>query len=171
MIINAIEKVLTIYLFEMASYSFKSVGNTQDKINEEALKRSLVPYGIKTPLKISDSDGIFEMNYILSEQFADNLRNLLLTNWGERLGLYNFGANLRPLTMEFVSQDDFDNEAISRIRSAVEKWMPFIDLEDFSSTVDRLENKNTAVIKINITYNIPALNVAKKGLQIVLYVI
>ena len=111
------------------------------------------------------------MNYSLSDQFADNLRNLLLTNWGERVGLYNFGANLRPLTMEFVSQDDFDNEAINRIRNAVERWMPFIDLENFSSVVDRMENKNTAIIKINITYNIPALKDYKKGLQITLYVI
>jgi len=155
----------------MATYSFKSVGKTQEQQKEEALKKSLIPYGIKTPLKISGTDGILEMNYSLADQFADNLRNLLLTNWGERLGLYNFGANLRPLTMEFVSQDDFDTEAIARIKGAVEKWMPFIDLEDFSSTVDRMENKNTAIIKISITYNIPQLNVKKKGLQLVLYVI
>ena len=155
----------------MATYSFKSVGKTQDKLKEETLKRSLIPYGIKTPLKISNSDDIFEMNYNLADQFADNLKNLLLTNWGERLGLYDFGANLRPLTMEFVSQDDFDTEAISRIKSAVEKWMLFIDLEDFSSSTDRMENKNTAIIKVSITYNIPALNVKKRGLQIVLYVI
>lgn len=155
----------------MATYSFKSVGKTQSQINDETLRSSLIPYGIKTPLRISESDGIFEMNYSLAEQFTDNLRNLLLTNWGERLGLYNFGANLRPLTMDFSSQDDFDSEAIARIKSAVEKWMPFIDLEDFSSIVDRNENKNTAIIKINITYNIPLLNVKKKGLQIVLYAI
>lgn len=155
----------------MATYSFKSVGKTQEQTKEEELKSSVVPYGIKTPLKISESDDIFEMNYSLSEQFADNLKNLLLTNWGERLGLYDFGANLRPLTMEFVSQDDFDTEAISRIKSAVQKWMPFVDLEDFSSVVDRMENKNTAVIKINVTYNIPALSVTKRGVQVVLYVI
>lgn len=155
----------------MASYSFKSVGKTQEQLNAEVLRRSLTPYGIKTPLKISNSDGILEMNYSLEEQFADNLKNLLLTNWGERLGLYRFGANLRPLTMEYTSQDDFDSEAIARIRDAVDKWMPFIDLENFASVVDRMENKNTAVIKINITYNIPVLNVSNKGLQIVLYVI
>lgn len=155
----------------MATYSFKSVGKTQDQLRDESLERTVLPYGIKTPLRISESDGLFEMNYSLEEQFADNLRNLLLTNWGERLGLYNFGADLRPLTMEYSSQNEFDSEAISRIRRAVNNWMPFIDLEDFSSEVDRMENKNTGIIKINITYNIPVLNVFKKGLQIVLYVI
>jgi phage baseplate assembly protein W len=155
----------------MASYSFKSVGKTKEKIAEETITKSLIPYGIKTPMSLGVGEGIFSMNYSLADQFSDNLRNLLLTNWGERLGLYDFGANLRPLTTEFSSQDNFDNEAISRIKSAVQKWMPFIDLEDFTSTVDRQENKNTAIIKVTITYNIPALEVTKKSLQIVLYVI
>lgn len=155
----------------MASYSFKSSGKTKQKSKEEETFSSPIPYGIKTPLKIGATDGILEMNYSLEEQFADNLRNLLLTNWGERLGLYNYGANLRPLAFELVSQEDFDNAAIDRIRSAVEKWMPYIDLENFSSEVDRQENKNTGIIKINITYNIPDLKVVAKGLQIVLYVV
>ena len=49
--------------------------------------------------------------------------------------------------------------------------MPFIDLEDFYSEIDRMDNKNTGIIKITVTYNIPLLEVTKKGLQIVLYVI
>lgn len=155
----------------MASYNFKSVGKTQEQLQVEAVKSTKIPYGIKTPLQIGTTEGILAMNYSLEDQFADNLRNLLLTNWGERLGLYDFGANLKPLTTELVSQDDFDTEAISRIKSAVERWMPFIDLENFSSSVDRNENKNLAIIRITITYNIPALQVTNKSLQIVLYAI
>lgn len=155
----------------MAVYSFKSVGKTQDKVLEETLVSSPLPYGIKTPVQLGSSEGIFAMNYSLSDQFADNLKNLLLTNWGERLGLHDFGANLKPLTAEFVSQDNFDSEAMTRIKNAVEKWMPFVDLESFSTTVDRTQNKNVGVINVNITYNIPALNVVGRGLQITLYVI
>lgn len=155
----------------MATYSFKSSGKTSDQQVAERVQKSPAPFGIKTPMELGSSDGILAMNYSLADQFSDNLRNLLLTNWGERLGLYDFGANLKPLTTEFVSQDDFDNEAISRIQSAVQRWMPFIDLEDFTSSVDRNENVNTAIIRVSITYNIPALSVFKKGLQISLYVI
>lgn len=154
----------------MATYNFKSVGKTQTQKQEENITSSPIPYGIKTPLQLGTSDGIFAMNYSLEEQFADNLRNLLLTNWGERLGLYEYGANLQPLASEFVSQVDFDTEAISRISTAVSKWMPFIDLEDFSSVVDRSEAGNTAAIKINVTYNIPRIEVFKKGIQVTLYV-
>jgi phage baseplate assembly protein W len=155
----------------MASYSFKSVGKTQSQLSEESVQKTVVPYGIMTPMQLGDKEGIFKMNYRLEDQFSDNLRNLLLTNWGERVGLYQFGANLKSLTTEFVSQDDFDSEAIVRIKDAVDKWMPYIDLENFSSEVDRMENKNTGIIKINITYNIPIINVRGKGLQIVLYVV
>lgn len=155
----------------MATYNFKSVGKTEEQVNRETRTVTLVPFGIKTPMALGATEGIFQMNYSLSEQFHDNLRNLLLTNWGERLGLYNFGANLRPLTTEFVNLDDFDANAIGRIRNAVQQWMPFIDLENFESIIDRNENKNTAVIKINITYNIQALQVFGRGIQIVLYVI
>ena len=155
----------------MATYSFKSAGKTQDQTDLEAVSKSAVPFGFKTPLEIGSTEGILAMNYSLADQFSDNLRNLLLTNWGERLGLYQFGANLKPLTTEFVSQDDFDNKAIERIKSAVGRWMPFVDLEDFSSVVDRNENTNTGIIRVSITYNIPALQVEKRGLQIVLYVI
>lgn len=155
----------------MATYAFKSVGKTEEQVKAETLIASQIPYGIKTPLRLGVKDGIFQMNYSLADQFHDNLRNLLLTNWGERLGFYRFGANLLPLTTEFSSLDDFDNQAIQRIRDAVDTWMPFIELEDFASEVDRQENKSTGIIKITITYNIPALQVIKKGLQIILYVI
>lgn len=156
----------------MATYSFKNVGKTKSQQAEEILTTTTFPFGIKTPLSFGEEgEGIFSMNYSIGEQFADNLRNLILTNWGERLGLYDFGANLRPLTTEFSSQDSFDAEAISRIRVAVQKWMPFVNLETFESDFDQFENKNTAVIKINIIYSIPGIDDIKRSLQVVLYAI
>lgn len=154
----------------MAKINFKSVGQTAQSVLSSSLSPSLVPIGIKTPLRLGGTDGLLVMNYNLADQLADNLRNLLLTNWGERLGQYFFGANLKPLTTEFVSQDNFDSEAVVRIKGAVTEWMPYVDLIDFVSEVDRTENYSTGIIKVTITYNIPALNVSNKKLQIVLYV-
>lgn len=155
----------------MGTFSFKSSGKTKEQRTVEALVSSVVPIGIKTPMRLSDTDGLLTMNFALADQVNDNLRNLVLTNWGERLGHYDFGANLRPLTTEFVSQGDFDTKAIERIRQTVGRWMPYIDLEDFASNVNRVENKNTAVLTITITYNIPTLNVKGAKLQVTLYVI
>jgi phage baseplate assembly protein W len=154
----------------MATISFKSVGQAQETVRKEIVPSTPIPIGIKTPLRLSDKLGLLEMNHSLEDQIADNFRNLLQTNWGERVGLYNFGANLRPLMTEFVSQEDFDFAAVERIRNAVATWMPFIDLIDFSSETDRIENQSTGVIKITITYNIPSLRVVDKKIQTVLYV-
>lgn len=154
----------------MGSFSFKSVGKTQEERQAQKLAQTSLPIGIVTPLRSGD-DGFLAMNLNVADQMHDNLRNLLLTNWGERLGFYDFGANLRPLVTDFVSQDDFDTLAIDRIRNAVGRWMPFVDLEDFSSEVDRIENKNTGIIRLTLTYNIQTLNVKDKPLQVSLYVI
>ena len=154
----------------MAIISFKSVGQKQQKAVDSKLTKSMMPIGIKTPLRINVNSGLLDMHFSLEQQLSDNLKNLLLTNWGERVGQYFFGANLLPLTSEFVAQDGFDNEAIIRIKDAAEKWMPYIDLVDFSSETDRVENRNIGIIKITISYNILALQVSNKKLQIVLYV-
>lgn len=155
----------------MATINFKSVGVSSTTSQQNAVSITPTPIGIKTPLQLGYEDGLLVMHYDLADQLADNLRNLLQTNWGERLGQYFFGANLKPLTTEFTSQETFDSEAVVRIKNAVTTWMPFIDLIDFISEIDRNENKNTAIIRVNIGYNIPALNVIDRKIQIVLYVI
>ncbi len=154
----------------MGTYSFKSAGKTAEQRQAEALTASAVPIGIMTPLRAGTKDGIFAMHASLADQMNDNLRNLLLTNHGERIGLYDFGANLRPLASEFTTQDSFDSQAITRISEAVAKWMPYVSLNDFLSEVDRTENKNTGVIRITVTYTVPNISNDKKYLQVTLYV-
>lgn len=174
----------------MADFAFKSVGKTASQIatspvsNISALSinataagsmdlnaTALLPIGIKTPLK-TGKDDLFSMHYSIQDQVHDNLRNLLLTNWGERVGFYNFGANLRELTTEIENIEAFDEAAIERIRNAVTKWMPFVTLKEFSSKIDNMENPQTktGVVKIMITYSVPQLGLDNKALQISLYV-
>jgi len=155
----------------MGTLSFKSVGRTAQSIAQESVETTPIPIGIKTPLQLNSIDGFFEMHYSLEDQMADNLRNLLQTNFGERVGLYNYGANLKPLTVNFSSQDDFDAEALIRISSAISRWMPYIEPIDYISEVDRSQKLNTALIRITVGYNIQSLNVQQRKVQLVLYVI
>lgn len=154
----------------MGTYNFKSSGKSPEQLNIEIPVRTALPIGIQTPLRLDDKN-LFAMHYSVVEQVHDNLRNLLLTNWGERVGLYDFGANLQELTTELSNIDAFDEEAISRIRNATSKWMPFVSLNEFVSETDNENNANTGIVKITITYNIPELGVENKALQIKLYVI
>lgn len=153
----------------MSNFSFKSSGKKAATPSLE-VPVTLSPVGIKTPLQLSDNN-IFSMHYNVADQVHDNLRNLLLTNWGERLGFYFFGANLRELTTELTNIDAFEDEAIARIRTAVSTWMPFVTLKEFSSSVDNSNNLNTGIIRITVTYSVSQLNVENRSLQISLYVI
>ena len=154
----------------MGSYSFKSSGKTRQEQIVETITKSVIPIGIRTPLRLGEDGNVYAMNLMLVDQIHDNLRNMLMTNFGERLGLYDFGSNLRPLVSEFTTQDDFDAQAVERIQKSVARWMPFVSLEDFTSTVDHTENKNTGIVRITITYSVPTLNSGKRTLQVTLYV-
>ena len=153
----------------MGSYSFKSSGTTATDAAVHKLNVTPVPIGPTTPLSLGDND-LLTMTTDMGAALSDNLRNLILTNWGERLGFYDFGANLRPLMTELVSQDDFDSRAISNIRSTVQRWMPYIDLQSFVSH-HRTQTNGVAAIQLVITYNIPSLNITGKQLQVTLYAI
>ena len=83
-------------------YSFRSVGNTKRDSQNTIEKKERPPIGIKTPIQLSNKDGLFEMHRDVADQISDNLRNLILTNHGERLGFYDFGANIRPLVLVFL---------------------------------------------------------------------
>jgi phage baseplate assembly protein W len=156
----------------VSSINFKSSGNrATDKKFDREIKPQ--PIGIKTPLRFGTGvSGLFEMHTDLGDQIQDNLKNLILTNHGERLGLYDFGANLRELTTERLAKDDFDAEVMRRIRSAVEKYMPYVELSSFESSfanppaVDAVSE-----ISIKVFYNIPRLGLYNKGIEIILHCI
>ena len=117
----------------MAVYDFNSVGTqVDDRKYTEVLDPK--PIGIKTPLEFGTRrSGLLEMNFENDKQIKDNLRNLIQTNYGERVGIYAFGANLMELVGELSSKEDFDTEAMLRIKNATTRWMPFVELETFES--------------------------------------
>jgi len=152
-------------------YSFKGAGNNVADIPEasEVVVRQKPPIGIKTPLELSVDNGLFTMHTDIARQVSDNLRNLILTNHGERLGFYDFGANLRPLLFD-LGQESADLQAIENIKASVRKYMPFVNLNNFQVFVDRNENKSVAKIGIQITYKIPRIDSATRSLEVMLYV-
>ena len=152
------------------TYSFKSSGKSKSEIAAEVTDTPIkLPIGIRTPLQISRGAGLFEMHTDLARQISDNLRNLILTNHGERLGFYDFGANLRPLLFN-LGQENADQQAIDRIRDTVSKYMPFVSLGGFQVFVERFDNKEVAKVGIQITYGVPLLDAATRSMEVMLYV-
>ena len=149
-------------------YDFKSVGITSAYVKTQRITKEPLPIGIKTPLQLGDGDHLFKMHTVLMDQISDNLRNLILTNHGERVGLYNFGANLQDLVFELGSQEG-DQEAMSRIKTACAQYLPYITLDGFASEVDHFNNKEVAKVVLYITFQISRINSGQKGLKITLY--
>ena len=152
------------------TYDFKSVGQSQAAYDENVDDVAVVsPIGIKTPISFAGGkDAMFDMSYNLGVQIRDNLRNLLVTNSGERLMLGDFGANLKPLALEMTAEDT-DTEAARRILLAVEKYMPYISLEDFEPSIERSDNDNVIQSQIRITYSVPSLGLTNQSVAVIIF--
>ena len=151
----------------MASYNFKNVG-TKTSSDELKTSRTLEsPYGIKTPLRSGDGM-LFEMTNDFRRQIDDNLTNLIKTNNGERLGAYNVGANIRPLLTEKLSEDAFAEVVMTRIKAAVSKSMPYVELSDFEYAMGKIDEvTGAAPALLTLIYSIRSVNIIDKKLSVI----
>lgn len=151
--------------------SFKSVGITSAELTEQktAIAPTPKPIGIITPLRLGNADeGLLGMHYTVGETMKNNLRDLIMTNWGERLALYDYGANLGPLVTEYeLGKDAFDEAAMQRIANAVGKYMPYVELEGFDSSQRSFTTTpGLGSVVITIDYSIPKALITTSRLQI-----
>jgi len=150
---------------------FKSVGvRRSDGVQERTASDAVIPIGIVTPLSLDDTgSGLLTMHTSLSDQIADNLRNLVMTNHGERVGVYNFGANLRPLSLE-LAQPIWEEEAMVRIKSAVARFMPYVDLKTFEMQIIGPQYQSVGRIAIRMTYTVQDVQVSERALEVIMNV-
>ena len=156
--------------------SFKSVGVTQLELTRTAIAiaPTPIPIGIITPLRHGSGDeGLLALSYDVGTQMKNNLRDLIMTDWGERLALYDYGGNLTSLCTEYerFGKEEFDSIAMSRISTAVAKFMPYVELGGFESQQTYATEIGLGNVIIIIEYSIPKAKVPNTRLQIVFKVI
>jgi phage baseplate assembly protein W len=156
--------------------NFKHVGTRiAARKFEDTGQKPTIPIGIKTPLRIGiGNSNLFDMHYQPSDQIIDNLKNLIKTNFGERLGRFNYGANLKSLSFDYADIGNFENNALVNIREAVEKTMPIVEVDNVEvksySKEESSELPNgIAQINISITYNVPRIRVVGAKLIATIY--
>ena len=151
------------------TYSFKSVGQlATTAASIEQLQNVVTPLSIQTPVRFGGAGGaIFKMHTELLSSVKDNLRNLIVTNHGERMVHYDFGANLLELATE-MGTEEADTLAMQRIAKAVGKYMPFVDLNSFESFTNHTENQSVAQVGIRLTYSVPVLGVSNLGIETII---
>ena len=153
-------------------FNFKNAGRNVldvfDETKEKLEVKKQIPYGIMTPLRHgTDRAGIFEMNFNIGDQIADNLRNLVQTNHGERLGHFDFGANLRPLSMELMGQEKFESEAMSRIAKSVSRYLPFVKLKTMTVARVPVTEENLPQVIITLEYRVPVSDSKQRRLEVI----
>lgn len=155
---------------DIAQINFKSVGVRVTEPDGTVDTTGGRPIGIRTPMTLGrESDGIFSMNFSLRDQIRQNFRNMLLTNWGERVGQYFFGANLSPMTLE-LGTEDFDAEVSVRIKTATNRWMPYINLIEMQRSIENTDNDHTAKVKLRIFYDVPRLGIQRDAIELIFFI-
>lgn len=128
------------------------------------------PIGIKTPLELgsSNNETLFKMHYDIVDQLNDNLKNLILTQKGERLGFPDFGTNLQTIySNTLLTEDEISNILVSEISSTVSKYLPSLRLDNFYSEKLSLSEKfnNPNLIATNF-YNANNSDIAFSNMNI-----
>ena len=124
----------------------RSVSETRIYGEQKSITRVVdsKPIGIKTPLEKGTvkNETLFKMHFNIVDQIKDNLKNLIMTQKGERLGYPDFGTNLRAIysnTSLAENEDLVADYASQDIKKAVEKYMPNLNLVDFYSKEASIE--------------------------------
>jgi len=154
----------------VATVDFKSVGEVLAPTSDIEDTPAPTPIGFQTPLRVAPTT-LFAMYTDMRQVINDNFKNLLMTQHGQRMGLYDFGANLNELIFGGgnLSEDEFDAQAVIRIKNSVAKYMPFISLQTFESRVEHGDNSVIGRTNLTITYDIPALGVTNQAQSITFY--
>jgi len=80
--------------------------------------------GLQLPLGVHQN-GVFKQTQTLLEQTKSNIRNLLLTRRGERLGNPTFGSDLLSVVFEPIN-DDTQNSIEEKIRASISEFLPHV---------------------------------------------
>ncbi len=116
-----------------------------------ALETDLDPntfIGLSFPLR-KDKYNDFAMTKNSLQQARHNIKNLLLTYPGERVGQPEFGSKLRELCFEQID-DNLPERIEEEVRRAVSIWLPYISITEVQTlTEDGDANK----IFVKVTYS------------------
>ena len=112
-----------------------------------------VTIGLSLPMKHDDVKGFFPGTTTTLSQTGSNIRNLLLTNKGERVGQPTFGADIMKVLFEQMS-DELVNQVESSISEAMAEWLPHVTVSKLNVEPDEVEiNQLNIELEFSLTMN------------------
>ena len=107
--------------------------------------------GISLPLQIGGTG--FTQTYNTTEQLKSNIRNLLLTQKGERILQPEFGSGLHEILFDF-NNDDIEGKIEDAITEAFEQWLPYVTIVDIVvEQTDALKDRNQVNLSLKFQVN------------------
>jgi phage baseplate assembly protein W len=107
--------------------------------------------GISLPLQIGGTGFIQTFN--TTEQIKSNIKNLLLTQKGERVLQPEFGSGLHEILFDF-NNDDIEGKIEDAINEAFEQWLPYVTVADIVvEQSDTLKDRNRVNISLKFQVN------------------
>tara|TARA_Y100000593_G_scaffold80086_1_gene149343 strand:+ start:470 stop:937 length:468 start_codon:yes stop_codon:yes gene_type:complete len=110
--------------------------------------------GLQLPIQKSNGvEGYFLSSQTTIEAVKNNIKNLLLTNKGERLMQPNIGLNLREYLFEPLT-DDSIMEMQNEINETIGAWLPFVTIERLNITPGEENSIGSHQLLIDIVFTI-----------------
>ena len=104
--------------------------------------------GLALPIK-PDDNNIFSLTKNSFDQVRHNLRNLLLTNVGERVYQPEFGSSLRELCFEQLDES-LPQRVEDEVRRAVNFWLPYVNIVEVE-TLTQEDNKSKIFVRVKFS--------------------
>ena len=108
-----------------------------------------VTIGLSLPLTHDNSFGFFKTTQTLLEQAKHNIRNLLLTKRGERVGNPNFGSDLHLLLFEQESSN-LGDRIEEMIRETITNQLPYVIVNSVESSASETD-KNIHLVNLRFS--------------------
>jgi phage baseplate assembly protein W len=118
------------------------------KINPLDLKKNTA-IGVMLPM---GGTPIFKSSYTTEEQSISNLKNLILTQKGERPFQPDFGTDVYSLLFEQMTPD-LGDALDSSLRADIKYWLPYIIIDNILINVEEDYNRVSISMKFKITEN------------------
>ena len=104
--------------------------------------------GLALPIK-PDDNNVFSLTKNSYDQVRHNLRNLLLTNVGERVYQPEFGSRLRELCFEQLD-DTLPQRVEDEVRRAVNFWLPYVNIVEVETLAEQ-DNKSKIFVRVKFS--------------------
>ena len=117
----------------------------------------------KFPLR-AYNNGFFQSNTTINSAIKEDIKTLILTSKGERVIQPDLGTNIPTLAgqlFENINVEEMQMLIESEIRSAIQRWMPFITVNNIIVKDSKMDNSlHLNQIRVSMSYTIVSNNVS-----------